>query len=372
MIETVVQQRVTPDASSAGLFHLETPPALIGISERYLANAEQDFQSFVNYLHPYWAVKKIIADAQISLENAVVIDLASGFGNTVIPLLRDFPSCRVVASDLSESILRILLREAGKEDLGERVQAVVCDAQDTRLWAPESADLVVGGAALHHMIDPSLTISAALAALKPGGTAMFMEPMEIGHAILRLALEEILLLPAMTETSDYEPAAGHFRVLIKDIDARTHHSIGGDHGPWRTLDDKWVFPRSYLEEIANRFGCKVAVLPLDPGTTPFTTKAVQSLELYGGLKAGENLPREAIDVLNRYDAAFSPSGRADIPIEAAITFTKMGLPVQEDGITSTNELSDMEARPDKSLQSQIDEMRAEMRRMQEKLARLAA
>ncbi|MGP4849609.1 class I SAM-dependent methyltransferase, partial [Marinobacter sp. 1Y8] len=166
---------------------------------------------------------KIINERVIPMDGAVVIDVASGFGNTVIPLLRDFKGCRVIASDLSESILRILLREAKKKGLGDRVQAVVCDGQDTTLWSHGTADLVVGGAALHHMIDPSLTISSALSALKPGGTAIFLEPMEVGHAILRLALDEVLRMPMMHEVAEYKPAAEHFRILIRDIDARTHH-----------------------------------------------------------------------------------------------------------------------------------------------------
>ncbi|WP_192711775.1 class I SAM-dependent methyltransferase [Methylobacterium sp. OAE515] len=323
MIQGVVRQNVIEDSITRGLFHLENPPALIGISERYLANAEQDFERFINYEHPYWAVRKIIQDKKISMDGAVVIDVASGFGNTVIPLLKDFQRCNVVASDLSESILRILLREADKEGVGARVQAVVVDGQDTTLWSPSSADLVVGGAALHHMIDPSLTISTALSALKPGGTAIFIEPMEVGHAILRLAMEEVLRLPVMHVVERYHPAANHIRGIIRDIEARTHHGKQGDYVNWENLDDKWVFPRSYLEEIARKFDCTVGLLPLYSGNTQFTKIAIQSLESYGGLKSSLSLPQEAIEVFNRFDSAFSERGHADIPVEAAVTFTRM-------------------------------------------------
>lgn len=322
MIRTVVRQTVSEDSTQPGLFHLEVPPALIGITDRYLEHAEADFQKYVSYTHPYWAVKKTILSRGLSMDNATVIDLASGFGNTVIPLLRDYPSCRVVASDLSESILRILLREAGKEGLGDRVQAVVCDAQDTTLWTPEAADLVIGGAALHHMIDPSRTISAALTALKPGGIAMFIEPMEIGHALLRLAMEEVMKLPIMQENEKYQKTVQHFGIITRDVDARTHHCKTGNYSPWETLDDKWVFPRSYLEAIADRHACKVSVMPLESGDTPITKKALQSLEIYGGLDIAECLPQAALDTLLRYDAVFSTGGRADTPIEAVVTFTR--------------------------------------------------
>ncbi|CAO4192095.1 class I SAM-dependent methyltransferase [Methylorubrum extorquens] len=375
MIESVVRLEIIEDETLPGLFHLEDPPPLIGISERYLANAEQDFISYVNYDHPYWAVKKIIKDKSISMDGAIVIDLASGFGNTVIPLLRDFSSCSVVASDLSENILRILLREAKKEGLSDRVEAIVCDAQSTNLWMPGAADLVVGGAALHHMINPSLTISAALSALKPGGVAMFMEPMEAGHAILRLAMEEVLRLPIMNDVEQYKPAAAHFEVIIKDIDARTHHDVRGNQSPWESLDDKWVFPRSYLEAIADRFECKVSMLPLDAGTTPFTTKALQSLEIYGGLNPLLNLPKEAILILNRYDAAFSAGGRADIPIEAAVTFTRTGPKTDDAGSIMSGDHKRGNQRGmgrQSNFQRQLDEVRQELAAVKDQLRALTS
>src|SRR5437016_3372296 len=133
MISNYVARPVVPDDTCPGLFHLEEAPRLQGISARYLENAEEDFVKFANYAHPYWAILREVSARGLLSDEATVIDLASGFGNTVIPLLRDFKKSRVIASDLSEQTLRILIREASQKGLGDRVSCFVCDAQEN-LW----------------------------------------------------------------------------------------------------------------------------------------------------------------------------------------------------------------------------------------------
>lgn len=53
-------------------------------------------------------------------------------------------------------------------------------------------DLVVGGAILHHLFDPSKTLKEAYKVLKPGGYAIFYEPFEAGNQIVKLIFERIL------------------------------------------------------------------------------------------------------------------------------------------------------------------------------------
>ncbi|MCZ8173334.1 MAG: class I SAM-dependent methyltransferase [Brevundimonas sp.] len=292
-----------------------------GISERYTEYAQEDYENFVNFEHPYWAITREIKKRGFDVRDFTVVDVCSGFGNTVIPLLKEYPLARVYASDLAKGMLKVLLREAVKHGVEDRVQAIVCNAQDS-IWESGCADIVVGGAALHHMIDPGLAIAAALHALKPTGFAIFLEPLEAGHAILSLAFQEILRLPDM-QKDVFEASRNMLSGIIKDIEARTHRTTRAIDHHWEQLDDKWLFPRSYLETIANDNGCTLEIYPLDESNVPFYTQAMVVLQNYAQLKFPECLPEAALQILERYDSAFSYQGKADVPLEGILVFTKI-------------------------------------------------
>lgn len=55
-------------------------------------------------------------------------------------------------------------------------------------FRPDSFDMVVGGAILHHPLDGTKALAAAYRALKPGGVALFLEPFE-GLAIVRVIFD---------------------------------------------------------------------------------------------------------------------------------------------------------------------------------------
>ena len=75
--------------------------------------------------------------------------------------------------------------------LTDRCVAVAMDAQKDYV-RPASADLVVGSAILHHLVEPAPFVEQAMRILRPGGAAIFFEPFEGGYAILRLICQEIV------------------------------------------------------------------------------------------------------------------------------------------------------------------------------------
>ena len=320
IISELVIDKITHFDNCSNLFFLDRELDLRGITERYLVNSEEDFNQYKNYDYPYIVIKKIIQEEGLNISNANVLDLCSGFGNTVIPLMLDFPKTNVLASDLSEGMLRILIREAIRVDVNHRLEALVCNAQES-IWRPSSVDLVIGGAALHHMIDPALTITASISALKKGGRAFFIEPMEAGHCIFSLALLEINGLAEMNDVR-YKSAFDFLNGIIKDIDARTHHDTRSVDFHWEDLDDKWVFSRKYLDDIAKKNGSTLKIYPLHSGNNPFYSQAAVCLSSYAKLKFPECLPNKALEILNKYDAIFSSGGHSDIQIEAALVFQK--------------------------------------------------
>ncbi len=111
------------------------------------------------------------------------------------------------------------------------------------------ADLAVGAAILHHILDPARVLASCHRALRPGGLAIFFEPFEAGNVILNLTYQRIL--------ARHGCGAGADGIALRRADGRRLQGAQpAAHRPdVRQLDDKWMFTRTYFERIgASRDG----------------------------------------------------------------------------------------------------------------------
>jgi SAM-dependent methyltransferase len=334
----------------------------IGVTDTFLRYAQDYFIKYENYDYLYSLMSQTFSRLNL-IPRGVVVDFGSGFGNTVIPLLKNY-NVSVVAIDISPDLLDILNQQVSKRGYQDRCISVSQDAQNC-YFKTAGADLVVGCAVLHHMINPSLTIRSACKVLKPGGKAIFFEPFELGHQILRLAYDEILreaggkslinfwnkaidrlckiLLFKKADEKDkklfwnkiivrlskifilnqYSDQLNFIKALCKDIDVRTHREKHATEGKvWKKIDDKWLFSSKYFKNIASELGCEIEIIPLHSNVDQFTRQTITALESYGGYKCPEALPDWAWDKLKQYDQRyFSSEGLSDIPIEACVVIT---------------------------------------------------
>ena len=227
---------------------------------------------------------------------------------------------RVIATDISPDLLQILQREARSRGFQDRCAAVAQDAQNC-YFLPKRADLVVGCAVLHHMVEPMAVVRAATTVLKSGGKAIFFEPFELGHQILRIAYTQILAEAKRRKVKgagfDYLGALSH------DIHVRTHrNNLTEFKNSWKNLDDKWMFCAHHFKKISDELGCKIEILPLHDNQHQFTRQTKVALESYGGHKCPDALPDWAWNILNDFDENyFSPEGLMDLPIEACVVIT---------------------------------------------------
>ncbi len=293
----------------------------VGVSEALLSGAEAYFHRFQQFDYIAGLIQNEL-DAIGYSPTGLAVDLGSGFGNTVIPLLENFPDLSIIAVDISPDLLAILRREADKRGVVERCATVAMDAQRD-YFAADFADSVFGCAVLHHMADPESVVRTALKILKPGGHAIFLEPFENGHAIVRLAYVEIL--NAAKARNAAGPGLEFLAAMITDIAVRSHRrNYPGWHQKWFHLDDKWLFTRSFFDRICtelNATGLRVRSLH-DP-QAPFTAQTVTALTAYGGLTCPDALPEWAWDILRRYDEdAFSLDLKRDLTLEGAVVITK--------------------------------------------------
>ena len=292
------------DSVFAGIYSLEPNydlAQLKGVTSQFLDEASVYHSKYNN--HPLWTTLlenafRAIPEFQAPRE---VLDIGSGSGNTVIPLLRLFPGVRVVAVDISPQLLAIL-RDQMTPEQRDRCLLIAADASD-QIFANDTFDLVIGAAILHHIMDPLLTISSCLEALCRQCVAIFFEPFEAGASILRLLYgkliekwEELNLSPAVVDA---------LQRLSHDFTVRA----GTDKSApiYRELDDKWLFTRTYFEEVKAKLPvADITIRPLYFSDNPFAAQVKTHLRLCLG-EGPDVLPQAAWKVINEFEETFSPS-----------------------------------------------------------------
>lgn len=102
-----------------------------------------------------------------------VCDIGAGSGRVTVPLAqRGF---EVVATDLSEEMLRLARRRAIDTGVGERVTGILADAERLPLGSAQFAAAVCYGV-LHHVPDPAAVVAEAGRILQPGGRWLSYDP----------------------------------------------------------------------------------------------------------------------------------------------------------------------------------------------------
>lgn len=293
----------------------------VGVTETLLSGAEEYFQKYQHYGYMFRLLQTEI-DALAVTPRGIAVDFGSGFGNTVLPLLEHFPDLSIIASDISPDLLAILLREASNRGFRDRCAAIAYDAQ-REYFVHGFADMVFGGAVLHHLAEPEALLKVAIDVLKPGGHAIFFEPFENGHAVLRRAYEEIV--ERARSRGETGPGLDFLQALVNDIAVRTHRqAYPGFSEKWLHLDDKWLFARNHLEQSCIRMGASaVRVRPFNDPTNPFTAQTCSALVNYAGLAVPDALPEWAWKIIRHFDEqAFSPELLRDHILEGAVVITK--------------------------------------------------
>lgn len=291
-----------------------------GVTEQFLDKAESYFEKYQSYDYIFSLIKRELDVFGIN-PGHLGVDFGSGFGNSVIPILEHYPELRIIAVDISPDLLAILNREITRRCLDSRCAAIAMDAQND-YFVDEFADIVFGGAVLHHMVDPAKVVRTSLKLLRPGGHAIFLEPFENGHALLRIAYEEIL-----AEGRRRGDTCGGFdalKALSLDIAVRTHReNYPGYEQVWPNLDDKWMFTRTYFERVAKEVGAKsVSFRSFQANERCFSQQTEVALSLYCGLTCPQALPDWAWKILDCYDKIFTDELKQELIIEGSIVFEK--------------------------------------------------
>lgn len=288
-----------------------------GVTDQFLAEASTYHERY--FATPYWtyhlgaALKQAGVDLQTS---PCVLDVGSGSGNTVLPLLEIMPNSRIIATDISPDLLYILNRIGHEQRLPEGRLECLCFDLHKDFFRPGSFDLIVGGAILHHIKEPAAALENILRWLKHGGCAVLFEPFEYG-AHLVCAIFQILIDEARHQT--YDP---HFVQVLRAIKVDAEHRFGmGRLKPWTAqLDDKWLFTREYLEQVCEIHGCRAEILPMNISQTYFlaTLNAYLNVSGYGDVI----VPEWAKEIVDLFDRGIAPPIKEKLFTEGTVIIRK--------------------------------------------------
>lgn len=286
-----------------------------GVNAAFLEDAEEYYVKHQGY--DYWNQLFAGAFRRLKLSNPdLIVEYGCGFGNSTLPLLALMPDAKVIASDISPNLLAIGRRLVEERGYSDRCAFVAMDAQVDYI-RPDIADVVVGSAILHHLAEPRLLLTAAMRVLKPNGCAIFFEPFEIGYALIRM-----LLLDILNEASrrDYTSPIVDWMTQLQEALAV---QIQRDRAPgWRDRDDKWIFSRNYLQDIADDVGAELIIYPLETSSGKFRSQIKYMLTVDAGFKDSD-MPDWGWSIIDRLDNdIFSPDLMPDLLIAGAVIFKK--------------------------------------------------
>jgi ubiquinone/menaquinone biosynthesis C-methylase UbiE len=271
-----------------------------------------------------------------------ILDIGSGAGSSVFPLLDLYPDATVVASDLSAPLLKILKDRLAERCPGRTCALVQLNAEEL-VFANEQFDLVCGGSVLHHLFKPEKTIAECYRVLRPGGCAFFFEPFELGNLVLSMVLKHLIAMNA--EVAGRHALSGFglgwlrslwrgteqippevlrfFNAICVDYEARKGDPRSEQH--LSRLDDKQLFTRSQFQHMAQVAGfAQVNFEPIGPTENMFTTQTSILLNCGGLNRDVSALPFWARAYLQEMDRHFSRNTRPELMFEGCVVFRKAG------------------------------------------------
>lgn len=291
-----------------------------GVTAQFTDNARTYHERYFDRLDFTELIGHCLRLAAIDGSGALrVLDIGSGSGASVLALCKLLPNAEILASDISPQLLRMVAGFVdSREELRGRIMALCFDLH-RRVFRPDSFDLVVGCAVLHHLVDPRAALANVASSLRPRGKIILVEPLESGSLALVAMFGRVLAVLVRAGDGDGQ-LAGFMRAMRLDIQSRLSPPV---EKPWtRDLDDKWVFDEPHLMELAAGLGLsKVEVHPADPDLSHVYENAFRSLLSDGGL-AAVPIPAAVIDCVRMFEGGMGLNLKRELCPTGVIVFTR--------------------------------------------------
>lgn len=289
----------------------------VGVTSQFLENAEQYHRAYFDTEYWSFLLGNALEAAGEPSAPARIIDIGSGSGNSVIPLANRFPDAEIIATDISPQLLAILRDFLRQRPDSDRRFGLVCVDAMAAQYQPEVAELAVGAAILHHILEPERVLASCFRALAPGGWAIFFEPFEAGNALLKFTYRRIL-----SQASAAERAMPGMQFLERMAEDYRRRERPRSDPIYRELDDKWMFTRTFFDRARTEQGwSELITYALNVSPTGLRDQATVHLRLGMGLKP-DALPEWAWSIIDETDASISDDLRKELAQEGAVLMRK--------------------------------------------------
>lgn len=332
MVTQLNNFKFTAELHDLGQFNEEWSGILSPLYDRDLVNKYvhkqfwEDASKWIDFSENFdywkWLLQK--SQESFSLESSGflrILDVGSGGGNTVFPLLELYPHANVIASDLSVPLLRYLKQYYDKYYSNHHLLVIQMNAEEL-IFEDNQMDLVVGGAILHHLLCPSKALEEIYRVLTPGRLAVFYEPFEIGNQIIALTLKHLITLNHLCpELEHIHPdIINTFKNLCNEINIRK--GIDKTGLIYQQIEDKWLFTKGYLENIATSIGfSEIVIYPIHNTNNPFSHQINYLLQAINKVDVAA-LPQWATKHIHDIDQVFSEELRNELLIEGCVILKK--------------------------------------------------
>lgn len=175
-----------------------------------------------------------------------VLEIGCGTGQLTRALVGMPSVTHVHASDISADFLSLTRQVLAA--CPDKVFYYTCDA-NVLPFQPASFDLVVGHSVLHHLLDYTHVIEQASHLLRPGGCAVFFEPVLQGKVMIAFLADMMLRIHEKTGYGSLDEAdCEKIRVMIRHI--TKHYEFGNDREKLASMEDKYIFDIHAFKEMA--------------------------------------------------------------------------------------------------------------------------
>ena len=217
--------------------------------ESYAGNLPQDLGHSVELAQFY--ISAMTARARIPLE--LGLEIGSGSGQLSCGLCSCSPLQGLICSDVSMHFLRILKRRL--DPLRHLRQTCLCRLDANRLPFGDCVlSAVFGHSVLHHLARFENTLQEVHRVLRPGGAAMFGEPIMDHFSMLSLIAAVILEMDHVRTARRLSPSCRNYLDYVAGLSSEKRANLCGDRARLSHVEDKFVFEIAAMRELAKAIG----------------------------------------------------------------------------------------------------------------------
>jgi SAM-dependent methyltransferase len=303
-----------------GLIFIDKNWSPAGVTQQFIGDAATYHQRYFDRLDFDELIGACLTRAGIDRAREMrVLDIGSGSGSSVFAACRLLPRAEILASDISPQLLAMLAAfVASRDELRGRIRSYCFDVH-RRFFRPDTFDLVIGAAILHHLLDPRAALVNVCDSLKPGGKIVLVEPLEAGSLVLCAMYGAVLRVLA-----DLGQGRGRLARLMRALRLDIQCRLGPPAAkPWTAqLDDKWIFDEPYLAELATQLGLsKVEIHPAQPDLTNVYESGFRSVLSDSG-NQGLEIPQPVLECVREFDRGIAQALKERLCPTGIIVFTK--------------------------------------------------